>query len=199
MWKSLLPLSPFLYVLNYYDTWYRMILIWCFFAVCTPPLLPHHFSFFLLPPIANAYLASAVLFQSVLAWSKSSLSKLHVRLRYLIHYVSWLTLCLFKSNKERSQLYETSCHWIHYLYSRLSLCVLRWRFTIRMVDLPKPLYWSLVFNRIGILILTMGIDYTMKRNLPKLSNVLIFWINLLNFSLKNISQTVKKLIFVYFY
>ena len=39
--------------------------------------------------------------------------------------------------------------------------------------------------------------YTMRRNLPKLSSVLIFWKNLLNFSLKNISQTVKKMIFVF--
>ena len=36
-------------------------------------------------------------------------------------------------------------------------------------------------------------DSTMRRNLPKLSSVLISWINLRNFSLKNISQTVKKL------
>ena len=41
--------------------------------------------------------------------------------------------------------------------------------------------------------------YTMKRNLPKPCSVLKFWINLLNFSLKNFWQTVKKLIFVYFY
>ena len=45
----------------------------------------------------------------------------------------------------------------------------------------------------------LGPFFTMRRNLPKLSSVLISWINLLNFSLKNISQTVKKLIFVYFY
>jgi hypothetical protein len=38
----------------------------------------------------------------------------------------------------------------------------------------------------------------MKRNLPKTSSVLIFRINLLNFSLKNISQTVKKLNLGYF-
>ena len=40
---------------------------------------------------------------------------------------------------------------------------------------------------------------TMRRNLPELSIVLIFQINLLNSSLNNISQTVKKLFFVYFY
>ena len=40
---------------------------------------------------------------------------------------------------------------------------------------------------------------TMRRNLPKTFSVLKFWINLLNFSLKNFWQTVKKLIFAYFY
>ena len=51
-----------------------------------------------------------------------------------------------------------------------------------------------------IVIQTLGyIRYTMRRNLPKTSSVLIFRINLLNFSLKNISQTVKKLNLVYFY
>ena len=34
-------------------------------------------------------------------------------------------------------------------------------------------------------------NYTMRRNLPKTFSVLKFWINLLNFSLKNIWQTVK--------
>ena len=43
------------------------------------------------------------------------------------------------------------------------------------------------------------ITITMRINLPKTISVLIFCLNLLNFSLKNISQTVKNLIFVYFY
>ena len=38
----------------------------------------------------------------------------------------------------------------------------------------------------------------MRKKLPKTFSALKFRINLLNFSLKNISQTVKKLIFVYF-
>ena len=38
----------------------------------------------------------------------------------------------------------------------------------------------------------------MRINLPKTISVLLFRINLLNFSLKNISQTVKKLKFVVF-
>ena len=38
----------------------------------------------------------------------------------------------------------------------------------------------------------------MRKNLPKAFPVLKFTINLLNFSLKNISQFVKNLIFVYF-
>jgi hypothetical protein len=39
---------------------------------------------------------------------------------------------------------------------------------------------------------------TMRRNLPKTISVLIFRRNLLNFSLKHISQTVKNLNLVYF-
>ena len=39
--------------------------------------------------------------------------------------------------------------------------------------------------------------YTMRKKLPKTSSVLKFWISLLNFSLKNISQIVKKLNFIY--
>ena len=35
-------------------------------------------------------------------------------------------------------------------------------------------------------------SHTMRRNLPKIFSVLKFWINLLNFSLKNNWQTVKK-------
>ena len=41
--------------------------------------------------------------------------------------------------------------------------------------------------------------HTTRRNLPELSSVLISWINLTNCSLKNISQTIKKLNFVYSY
>ena len=37
----------------------------------------------------------------------------------------------------------------------------------------------------------LTLTFTMRRNLPKLSSVLISHINLLNLSLKNISQTVK--------
>ena len=43
------------------------------------------------------------------------------------------------------------------------------------------------------------ICYTMKINLPKLLSVLISWIKLLNFSLKNISPTVQKCNCAYFY
>ena len=42
-------------------------------------------------------------------------------------------------------------------------------------------------------------SFTMRRNLPKTFSVLKFWIDLLIFSLMNFWQTVKKLIFVYFY
>ena len=45
----------------------------------------------------------------------------------------------------------------------------------------------------------LTLTFTMRRNLPKLSSVLISHINLLNFSLKNISKNVKNLVFVYFY
>jgi hypothetical protein len=46
---------------------------------------------------------------------------------------------------------------------------------------------------------SIGQQYlTMRKNLPRTFSVLKFRINLLNFSLKNISQFVKKLIFVYF-
>ena len=38
----------------------------------------------------------------------------------------------------------------------------------------------------------------MRKNLPKTFSVLKFRINLLNFSVKNISQNIKNLIFVYF-
>ena len=41
--------------------------------------------------------------------------------------------------------------------------------------------------------------HTMRKNLPKTFSVLKFRINLLNFSLKNISKNVKKIFFVYFY
>ena len=40
---------------------------------------------------------------------------------------------------------------------------------------------------------------TMRRNLPKALDLLILSIYSLNFSVKNISQTVKELIFVNFY
>ena len=84
-----------------------------------------------------------------------------------------LILCISTNHKVADQLKIPSC------------CVINWN--------------SSGCSKISIKLQSSRLSYTMRRNLPKLSSVLIFWINLLNSSLKNIPQTVKKFNFTYFY
>ena len=84
------------------------------------------------------------------------------------------------SKEEKSRLQEEHKVCTNTVQQRYSIL------TLDTNDLPNPLAIRWMINMVVELI------YTMRKKLPKTFSVLKFWIHLLNFSLKNIRQTVKR-------